>query len=140
MEQCWREPNRFGRDERRPEKSWGACRRGAKGVESRGAIGSKVTSSAQSRHETGRTGGSESVATDVCMLILTREGGDVWVEDDTVVVMQGTSDWTPTEDVGGDLSWVQPIFLMSCPTVSHNHFSFAAPKMRASSKAAVRAV
>ena len=26
-----------------------------------------------------------SVATDVCVSILTREGGDVWVEDDTVL-------------------------------------------------------
>ena len=67
-------------------------------------MGSEVTSSAQSRRETGRTGGSESVATDVCVSILTREGGEVWVEDDIVVVVQGASDWTPTEDVGGDLS------------------------------------
>ena len=71
-------------------------------MESRGALGSKVTSSAQLRHETGRTGGSKSVATDVCMSILTREGGEVWVEDDTVVV-QGVSDWTPTSNIRGNL-------------------------------------
>jgi hypothetical protein len=44
-----------------------------------GKIGSDVGSSAQSRRETGRTGDGESVATDVCVLTLTREGGDVWV-------------------------------------------------------------
>ena len=91
MEQHWREPNGFDRDEQRPEKSWGACQQGAKGVESRGAMGSKVMSLAQSRHETSRNRGSKSMVTDVCMLILTREGGEVWVEDDTVV-MQGVSD------------------------------------------------
>ena len=49
-----------------------------------GKIDSDVASSAQSRRETGRTRGGESVATDVCMLILTREGGEVWVEEDTI--------------------------------------------------------
>ena len=51
---------------------------------SRGRIGSEVASSAQSRRETSRTGDGESMATDVCMSTLTREGGEVWVEDDTV--------------------------------------------------------
>jgi len=72
-------------------------------VGSSSKIESEVASSAQSRREAGRTGDRESVATDVCVSTLTRGGGDVWVEDDTVVV-QGASDWTPTEDVGGDLS------------------------------------
>ena len=67
-------------------------------------MGSEVASSAQSRCETGRTRDGGSMVTDVCMSMLTRGGGDIWVEDDTVVVVQGTCDWTPTEDVGGDLS------------------------------------
>jgi hypothetical protein len=53
-------------------------------VGSRGKIGSEVASSAQSRRETGRTGDSESMATDVCMSTLTRDEGDVWVEEDTI--------------------------------------------------------
>jgi len=67
-------------------------------------MGSEVASSAQSRRETGRTRDGGSMVTDICMSMLMRGGGDVWVEDDTVVVVQGASDWTPTEDVGGDLS------------------------------------
>ena len=51
---------------------------------SRGAMGSEVASSAQLRCETGRTGDSESMAIDVCMSTLTREGEEVWVEDDTI--------------------------------------------------------
>ena len=51
---------------------------------SSGKIGSEVASSAQSRREAGRTGDRESVATDVCVSTLTREGGDVWVEEDTI--------------------------------------------------------
>ena len=47
-------------------------------------IGSEVASSAQSRREAGRTGDRESVATNVCVSTLTREGGDVWVEEDTI--------------------------------------------------------
>ena len=96
-------------------------------------MGSKVTSSAQSRCETSRTRGGKSMATDVCMLILTKEGGEVWVEDDTVVV-QGVSDWTPTSNVRGNLGWAQSKLLRSCPTVSYAHFSFAALKMWPSSK------
>ena len=68
---------------------------------SSGKIGSNVASSAQSRRE---TGDYNSMVTDVCVSILTREGGEVWVEDDIVVVVQGASDWTSTEDIGGDLS------------------------------------
>jgi len=41
-------------------------------------------SSAQSRRETDRTRDGESVATDICMSTLTRGGGDVWVEEDTI--------------------------------------------------------
>ena len=44
-----------------------------------GKIDSDVASSAQSRRETGRTGDSESVATDVCVSTLMRGGGDIWV-------------------------------------------------------------
>ena len=105
-------------------------------MESRGAMGSEVASSAQSRCETGRARGSKSMATDVCMSILTKEGGEVWVEDNTVV-MQGVSDWTPTSNIRGNLGQAQSKLLRSCPTVSYAHFSFAAPKMRPSSKAAV---
>ena len=84
MERRWSEENGFGFDERRPEKSRGACWRGTEGVGSRGAMGSEVVSSAQSRHETGRTGDGESMATDVCVSTLIRDGGDVWVEEDTI--------------------------------------------------------
>ena len=96
-------------------------------MESRGAMGSKVASSAQLRCETSRTGGGKSMATDVCILILTREGREVWVEDNTVVV-QGVSDWTPTSNVRGNLGRAQSKLLRLCPTVSHAYFSFAAPK------------
>jgi len=51
---------------------------------SSGKIGSEVASSAQSRREAGRTGDRESVATDVSVSILTREGGEVQVEEDTI--------------------------------------------------------
>ena len=51
---------------------------------SRGAMGSEAASSAQLRRETGRTGDGESVATNVCVLTLTWEGEDVWVEEDTI--------------------------------------------------------
>ena len=64
---------------------------------SRGTMGSEVASSAQSKCETGRTGDGDSMATDVCMSTLTRDGGDVWVEDDTVGSAQ---DWIPTSAVG----------------------------------------
>ena len=64
---------------------------------SRGAMGSEVASSAQSRRETGRTRDGESMATDVCVSTLTRDGGDVWVEDDTI---GGAQDWIPTSAVG----------------------------------------
>ena len=67
-------------------------------------MGSEVMSSAQSRHETSRTRDGGSMVTEVCVLTLMRGGGNIWVEDDTVVVVQGASDWTPTEDIGGDLS------------------------------------
>jgi hypothetical protein len=53
-------------------------------VGSSSKIGSEVASSAQSRREAGRTGDGESVATDVCVSTLTREGGDIWVEEDTI--------------------------------------------------------
>jgi hypothetical protein len=47
-------------------------------------MGNEIASSAQSRNETGRTRDSESMAIDVCVLTLTWEGEDVWVEEDTV--------------------------------------------------------